>query len=100
MSKFDGDPLPDVSLCRHIVGALQYCTLTRPDIAFSVNQLYQDKLMIRTLPMSLRGAVTSTTPDTTNVVHEDDTADVMQWDTLSSSNYAANVMHGDNSVIP
>jgi hypothetical protein len=26
---------------RHIVGALQYCTLTRPDIAYSVNQLCQ-----------------------------------------------------------
>jgi hypothetical protein len=37
----DGDPLPDASLYRHIVGALQYCTLTRPDISFSVNQLCQ-----------------------------------------------------------
>jgi len=39
LSKFDGDPLPDSSLYRHIVGALQCCTLTIPDIAFSVNQL-------------------------------------------------------------
>jgi hypothetical protein len=37
----DGDPLPDPSFYHHIVGALQYCTLTRPDISFSVNQLYQ-----------------------------------------------------------
>ncbi|KAF9661067.1 hypothetical protein SADUNF_Sadunf19G0029300 [Salix dunnii] len=35
MSKFDGDPLLDSSRYRHIVIALQYCTLTRPDIAFS-----------------------------------------------------------------
>jgi hypothetical protein len=35
----NGDPLSDPSEYRHIVGALQYCTLTRPDIAYSVNQL-------------------------------------------------------------
>jgi hypothetical protein len=41
LSKFDGDPLPDPTAYRQIVGALQYCTLTRPDISFSVNQLCQ-----------------------------------------------------------
>jgi len=41
LSKFDGETLPDYSEYRSIVGALQYCTLTRPDIAFSVNQLCQ-----------------------------------------------------------
>jgi hypothetical protein len=41
LSKFDGETLPDYSEYRSIVGALRYCTLTRPDIAFSVNQLYQ-----------------------------------------------------------
>jgi hypothetical protein len=41
LSQFDGDPLPHATEYRQIVGALQYCTLTRPDIAFSVNQLFQ-----------------------------------------------------------
>jgi hypothetical protein len=39
----DSDPLPptDITTYRQIVGALQYCTLTRLDIAFFVNQLCQ-----------------------------------------------------------
>jgi hypothetical protein len=41
MSKFDGDLLSNPTEFRHIVGALQYVTLTRPDIAYSVNQLCQ-----------------------------------------------------------
>jgi len=41
LSKFDGDLLPDPTAYQQIVGALQYCTLTRPDISFSVNQLCQ-----------------------------------------------------------
>ena len=40
-SKFDGDPLSDPTYYRHIVGALQYSTLTRFDIAFTINQLCQ-----------------------------------------------------------
>ena len=41
LSKFDGDPLLDPFEYRHTVGALQYITLTRIDIAYSVNQLCQ-----------------------------------------------------------
>lgn len=35
LTKFDGDP----SLYRRTIGALQYYTLTRPNISYSVNQL-------------------------------------------------------------
>lgn len=41
LSSHSGVPLTDVSEYRSIVGALEYCTLTRPEIAYSVNQLCQ-----------------------------------------------------------
>jgi len=41
MSKYDGISLPNPTIYRHIVGALQYVTLTRPEIAYLVNQLCQ-----------------------------------------------------------
>ena len=41
LSKFDGDPMTDVTHYRSVVGALQYVTLTRPDIAFVVNKACQ-----------------------------------------------------------
>jgi histone deacetylase 1/2 len=41
LSKFDGDPLPDVTQYRSVVGAIQYLTMTRPDIAFAVNKVCQ-----------------------------------------------------------
>lgn len=41
LSLHDGDPMPDVTLYRSTVGALQYLTLTRPDIQFAVNKACQ-----------------------------------------------------------
>jgi hypothetical protein len=41
LSRYTGDPLIDPTTYRQVVGALQYCTLTRPEIAYSVNQLCQ-----------------------------------------------------------
>jgi hypothetical protein len=41
LSRLDGEALLDPYEYRSVMGALQYCTLTRPDIAFSVNQLCQ-----------------------------------------------------------
>jgi Reverse transcriptase (RNA-dependent DNA polymerase) len=41
LSMADGDHFVDPYLYRSIVGALQYATLTRPDITFSVNKVSQ-----------------------------------------------------------
>jgi len=41
MSRFDGEPLADPTQFRHVIGALQYATLTQPDLAYAVNQLCQ-----------------------------------------------------------
>ncbi|WJX96151.1 hypothetical protein P8452_77393 [Trifolium repens] len=41
LSKFGTDSMSDPTLYRSTVGALQYATLTRPDIAFSVNKVCQ-----------------------------------------------------------
>lgn len=41
LSLQDGDPLPDPTEYRSVVGALQYLTLTCPGIAFTVNQVCQ-----------------------------------------------------------
>ena len=41
LSLYAGDPLPDPTTYRSIVGALQYCTITRPDISFAINKVSQ-----------------------------------------------------------
>uniref|UniRef100_A0A2N9ID99 Reverse transcriptase Ty1/copia-type domain-containing protein n=1 Tax=Fagus sylvatica TaxID=28930 RepID=A0A2N9ID99_FAGSY len=41
LSVLDGDPCDDPTLYRSTVGTLQYLSITRPDIAFSVNKLSQ-----------------------------------------------------------
>ncbi|GMI66032.1 hypothetical protein HRI_000272500 [Hibiscus trionum] len=41
LSRFDGDPFPNAQLYRSTVGALQYLTHTRPDVAFAVNKAAQ-----------------------------------------------------------
>jgi hypothetical protein len=41
LSALDGDSLSDPTEYRSVVGALLYCTLTKPEISFSVNQLCQ-----------------------------------------------------------
>lgn len=41
LSLFDGEPLPNPTPYKKIVGALQYCTITRPDLNFAVNKVCQ-----------------------------------------------------------
>lgn len=39
LSLFDGPLFEDATKYRSIVGALQYCTLTRPDLSLVVNKV-------------------------------------------------------------
>nr|XP_020197791.1 uncharacterized mitochondrial protein AtMg00810-like [Aegilops tauschii subsp. strangulata] len=39
VSALDGSPVPDAAFYRSIVGALQYLTLTRPDLQYAVQQV-------------------------------------------------------------
>jgi hypothetical protein len=66
MSAADGDPLSptDITTYRQIVGALQYCTLTCLDIAFSVNQLCQHMHNPSTLYWTTAKRVQRTRSDT------------------------------------
>ncbi|KAK2988806.1 hypothetical protein RJ640_004108 [Escallonia rubra] len=41
LSKTTGTPLPDPSLYRQVIGSLQYLTITRPELSFSINKLAQ-----------------------------------------------------------
>ena len=41
LTKHSGTPLPSSEQYRQVVGALQYATFTRPDIAFAVNKMCQ-----------------------------------------------------------
>ncbi|XP_016900879.1 uncharacterized mitochondrial protein AtMg00810-like [Cucumis melo] len=41
LSAFQGEPFHDVHLYRSVVGALQYATLTHPEISYSVNKACQ-----------------------------------------------------------
>ena len=41
LSLYDGVPFLDPSLYNNIVGALQYCTITRPEISFSISKVCQ-----------------------------------------------------------
>ena len=46
LSFHSGAPFADLTLCRSIIGALQYVTYTRPDISFAVNKLSQFKHLL------------------------------------------------------
>ncbi|CAN6716049.1 unnamed protein product [Malus baccata var. baccata] len=41
LSAHDGDPFDQPELYRSVVGALQYLTITRPDLSYAVNQVCQ-----------------------------------------------------------
>lgn len=41
LSKYDGETFTNGTLFRNVVKALQYCVITRPEIAYAVNRLCQ-----------------------------------------------------------
>ena len=41
LTSYNGDPIEDGKLYRSIVGGLQYVTVTRPEIVFSMNRANQ-----------------------------------------------------------
>lgn len=41
LMSYDSDPVHNVQLYRSIVRALQYITITRPELAYSVNRVFQ-----------------------------------------------------------
>ena len=41
LSRLEGQQVDDSAYYRQLVGALKYCTLTRPDVAFAVNKVCQ-----------------------------------------------------------
>ena len=67
LSKLEGVALSDPTLYRSMVGALQYITLTRPDISFVVNQVCQflqsptnaHMVAIKRILWYLKGTITS-----------------------------------------
>jgi hypothetical protein len=41
LTPYDGEPLCDFTLYRHLVGSLVYLTVTRPDISYAIHQVSQ-----------------------------------------------------------
>ncbi|KAL3642739.1 hypothetical protein CASFOL_013554 [Castilleja foliolosa] len=79
LSKFKGNPVTDATLYRSMVGALQYATITRPEISYSVNKVSQFmqnpldnhwksvKRILRYLAGTLDHGLFFAKPDTLNV---------------------------------
>ena len=54
LSIHDGTKMSDPTLYRSVVGALQYCTLTPPDINFAINKHCPSDIHWQTLKRILR----------------------------------------------
>lgn len=104
-----GDPFEDPTLYRQVVGSLQYATITRPDIAYSANQVCQfmhsptihhwqaGKRILR----YLKGTITHSLhfkPTTTKSLHAYSDAGWNSDQDDSRPQYGFAVFHGPNLI--
>ncbi|KAK1415059.1 hypothetical protein QVD17_30829 [Tagetes erecta] len=104
-----GDPYPDVTHYQSLVGALQYLTITRPDISYSMNQVsqflqkptvyhYQSvKHTLRYVKGTIRYGLKYTKPVTTTVLGYSD-ADWARCVETRRSTYGYSIFLGGNLV--
>ncbi|KAI3780486.1 hypothetical protein L2E82_10467 [Cichorium intybus] len=104
-----GDPFSDTTLYRSLVGALQYLTITRPDISYAVNQVSQFlqaptvshyqcvKRILRYVKGTLGFGLTFTRPHQTSILGYSD-ADWARCIETRRSTYGYSIFLGGNLV--
>ncbi|KAL4581705.1 hypothetical protein LXL04_006232 [Taraxacum kok-saghyz] len=105
----DGDPFPDPTLYRQVVGSLQYATITRPDIAYAVNRVCQYmhspttrhwqtvKRILRYLKGTIHHCLHFTPTTATSLLAYSDAGWLSDKDD-SRSQYGFAVFHGSNLI--
>ncbi|KAJ0824902.1 putative RNA-directed DNA polymerase [Helianthus annuus] len=105
----DGEPCTDPTAYRSLVGALQYLTITRPDLSYAVNQVSQFlhaptvahfqavKRILRYVKGTLSFGLTYTRPHTSSIIGYSDADWARCLDTRRST-YGYSIFFGGNLV--